>query len=98
MTICEHTSVQVWTSCQTADDPREEGAVFHSVHIRAACEACGTPFRFLGDMAIGMNTTVMEALAGRGPWVTGCADEMGVLISPIELGGVLETVEVEGRA
>ena len=91
---CPHHNVEIrWSVHHYATDE-----TLHTAHIQAVCNACGVRFRFLGNMALAP-PTAEEALSGRhGAWISGTADELGCVIAPIEPGGGLQSIAVEGRA
>ncbi len=98
MNDCLHNNIHVSWAAYRVDDPREAGEFFRSVHLKAHCSECGTPFRFLGDMPLAATSTLETVLERGGAWVSGTSDELGVMIAPIHLGEPLETMNAEGRA
>lgn len=98
MNDCLHHNIHITWAAYRVDDPRDFGAVLRFIGLKANCQECGAPFRFMGNMPLAPEN-VVDALMGRGgAWVTPSADELGVMISPIEPGGVLESTPVAGRA
>lgn len=96
--VCVHPRLVPDAATYALIDPDNPGRFIYAVHVRVFCPDCQCKFRFLGDNPLAPKSP-REAQQNRGgAWVTGAADELGCMISPIEPGETLEGIEVQGRA
>lgn len=99
MPECEHLNVNIQNVHFTLPDGAGDGINAHSLHTRAWCKDCGTPFRFAGSFPTAP-TDATEALAkGVGAWVSTHSEELAVMIEPVNNPGAgLIGLAPSGRA
>lgn len=95
---CQHPRLVPHAVTYALHDPDRPGLFLYSVHVSVFCPDCQAKFRFLGNNALAPTSAVEAQKDRRGAWVSGTAEELGCMISPIEPGEGLSEMAVLGRA
>jgi hypothetical protein len=98
MNDCLHMNTMTETAVYRLHNAADAERPFFSVALKVQCVDCQVFFRFLGRHPSAPDGPVDAIHRRLGAWTSDVGDELGVLISPMDTGGDLAMLAVQGRA